>query len=405
MRGLGFAVCLAALARTSRLEAQTGAEPSSRLVAVTVEAGHEGAVRFQQPADSGDRFTRTTLGARQLWRTRRGALALAGHVDATHYVTLTDLDRVTYDLAVRADRKLTSRLTADVDVAARRAITSELRAAVGSALIDAGSDGAPIPDAVARTATDGALLPQTMARLAAVRSTLAYRLSERTTTSLDASYSQASFDTPLLLPGTAFVLHGTVSRRTGPASALAVETEARYGTTQGKDLDAQSLIARWEQRIGRSRARVTGGVARSAHAEGQSFDGTGSLDLSTMIARGTASLRYARALTQAFGLGTLLRTDRVGVAYQYRSPTGLALTTSAQHGWNSDPVTPAGRLIITSEATAELVRVFPSGLLIGNAVSFRRREQNPLAPLQGVGVRIFVGVAIASGAPRPARLP
>ena len=404
MRWMDLALCLAPLVPTSRIEAQAGGDPSSHLVAMTAGTGHEGAVRFQQPGDLGDRFTQMTVNGQQLWRSRRGALALAGHVDATRYATLRDLDRVTYDLAVRADRKLTSRLHAVLDVAARRAITSELQAAVGNAVSDTGSNGA-IPDAVARTAPDGSLLPRTVGRVAAVRSTLAYRLSERTTTSLDASYSQASFDTPLLLPGTALILHGTVSQRTGPASALAMETEARHGTTQGKALDAQSLTARWEQRIGRSRARVTGGVARSLRAEGQSFDGTGGLDLSTMIAQGNASLGYARALTQAFGLGTLLRTDRVRVAYQHRSPTGLALTASAQQGWNSDPVTPAGRLIITSDATAEVVRIFPSGLLIGNAVSFRRREQNPLAPLQGFGVRIFVGVVVASGAPRLARLP
>lgn len=405
MRWMSLALCLAAVAPTSRLEAQTGADPSSHLVAVTVEAGHEDAVRFQQSGDPGDRFTRTTAGARQQWFTRRGVLALTGHVDATRYATLTDLDHITYDLAIRADRKLTSRLTGDLDFAARRAIASELRAAVGSAVIDVGSDGAAIPDAVARTAPDGALLPRTVARLAAVRSSLAYRLSEKTTMSLDASYSQASFDTPLLRPGSAFISHGTVSRRTGPGSALALETEVQHGTTQGMELNAQSLTARWEKQIGRSRARVTGGFARSPRAEGQNFDGTGGLDLSAMVARGTGSLGYSRALTQAFGLGTFLRTDRIRVTYQHTTPTGLALTTSAQQGWNSDPATPGGRLIITSDATAELIRIFPSGLLIGNAVSFRRREQNPLQPLQGVGVRIFMGVAVASGATRTARLP
>ena len=403
MRSMGLALCLAALAPTSRLEAQAGADASSHAVAVTVETGHEGAVRFQQPGDPGDRFTRTTLGARQLWRSRRGALALVGHADATHYVTLTDLDRVTYDLALRADRKLTARLDGNVDVAASRAIASELRAVV--AVIDSSADSPAIPDAVGRTAPDGALLPRTVAHLAAVRSSLAYRLSERTTTSLDASYSQTSFDTPPLLPGTTIVLHGAVSRRTGPASTLGLDTEAQHGTTQGKDLDAQSLTARWEQRIGRSRARVTGGFARSARAEGSSLDGAGGLDLSTMVAHGTASLRYARAITQAFGLGTLLRTDRIGVTYEHRSPTGLALTTNAQQAWNSDPATPGSRLIITTEATAELVRIFYSGFLIGNAVSFRRREQNPITPLQGFGVRIFMGVAVASGATRSLHLP
>ncbi len=405
MRSMGLALCLAALLPATRLEAQAGADPGSRLVAVLVEAGHEGTVRFQQPGDPGDRFTRTTVGTRQQWRTGRGAVSIAGHVDATHYASLTDLDRVTYDLMMHGDRKLAPRLTGSVDLASRRAIASELRAAVGNGVIDAGVDGVAMADALGRTAPDGALLPRTVARLAAVRSSLAYRVSERTTTSLDGSYSHASFDAPLLLPGSALVLRSTVARRTGLASAVTLETEAEHGTTQGRDLDAQNVIIGWQQRIGQLRARVTGGVARSAGTEGQSLDGTGGVDLSTKVGRGTASVRYVRAHTQAFGLGTLLRTDRLGVAYRYRSLSGLTFTTSAQHGWNSDPVTPDGRLIITSDATAELVRVFPSGFLVGNAVSFRRRVQNPLAPLQGVGMRVYVGVAIASGAARAARLP
>lgn len=366
------------------------------LLVLAAEAGHQDAVRFQSPDDPGDGYWRARADLRRHWNGMRGAFDIVLSGDASKYRVLSDLDRFNYGVAARANRRLTPRANATFSAAARSVIAADLTVAAP----DAGTSGAdmrsPVTEPASGLVSAGPRLPRVAAHLVATQAGFDYRLAPHTTSAIALGVSHASFDSPLLLASTTAAARATLQHRVGRHGGALLQYDVQRGSAQGQTLGVDELGAGWDQEIGPLTGRVTAGATHSTTSEGSHVEPTGAAQLAAAVAGGTATVDYSRRVSQALGLGTLLTSNRVTARYQRDLFDAWAVTMSASHAWSRDPSPPIGRSGNTDGA-AELKHVFAGGLLVGGAVTYRRREQDQLPTLQGFDTRLYLGVVAGVG--------
>ena len=347
-------------------------------------------MRFQSPDDPGDRYSRVRAGLLRHWNGARGAFDLVLSGDATKYGVLSDLDRFNYGVAARGSRRLTPRATGTFSAAARSVIASELSVPSPDAGTP-GEAGNSTTEPASAELSAGPRLPRVAAHLIGTEAAFTYLLSPHTSTTFSADYSHASFDSPLLVASGSAGGHTTLQHRLGRRGTGRLQADVQRGSAQGQPLRSEDLAAGWEQKTGPLTSRIIAGATRSMTQDGSHVEPTGAALLAADVGGGTAAIEYSRRVSQALGLGTLLTSNRVVARYQHGFFDAWALTMSGSHAWSRDPNLTIGRLANT-DGVADLRRVFASGLVVGGAVTYRRREQAQLPTLRGFESRVYLGV-------------
>ena len=366
------------------------------LLVMVAEAGHQDGVRFQSPDDPGDGYSRARADLRRHWNGTRGAFDLVLAGDATKYRVLSDLDRFNYDVAARANRRLTQRANATFSAGARSVIAADLAAEAAGAATSGNDTRGPVIEPVSGVIPVGPRLPRLAAHLAATQAGLDYRLTSRTNGTIAMGFSHASFDSPLLLASNTAAAQATLHHRTSEHGGALLQYDSQRGSIQEQTLGVDELGAGWEQEIGHLTGRITAGATHSTTPERSHLEPTGAAQLAAAVAGGAATVNYSRRVSQALGLGTLLTSNRLTAHYQRDVFDAWAVTMSASRAWSRDPSATVGRMV-NSDGAAELKHVFAGNLLLGGAVTYRRREQDRLPTLQGFDTRIYLGVMAGAG--------
>jgi hypothetical protein len=301
--------------------------------------------------------------------------------EGVNYQSGRDLNRATYEVGIDGRRELTTRVSGRAGALYRTILSSEL-GAIGRMGSDAAPDASDAPGA----APDAAQLPLSLARSAEASAGLGYRLSPFTTGTTSVGYTRVTFASPLLYPGTAITASSLLSRRYSSNDALILSADLQAGSAQGSPLSTQTMAVGWQPATRWISARFLAGATRSSDSAAVHVTPSASADARLDIGPGGLSVRYARGVSQAFGLGQLLVTDQAGAELEYLT-TANVVRVAAIRLWSSDPIATSTGLTTTS-ATVDVRHMLRSGLTLGSQLFYRERKSS--TQVFGSGVHFIV---------------
>lgn len=358
------ALAAPALGAQSPRAPRTTARPLVWQFSMDAGTQYESNVRFGELQDEGDLYHRISGALSGGFAGPRGRLELEARGDVVRFGELRDLNRVTYDFGVRANRVLTPRFNAQLG--ARTATSVAFGALEGEAL---------------------PFLPLALARTHSGTVATNWRLSESVLQTTDVSYTRISFDAPGFIGGSTANARLALNQRRSSRTTVGVIAEGAQILFGETDVRTAGLSADWTYANGALRLNArAGGVVLAA---GDSTDGsvlpTGEGEVRREGRRSSLSLRYSRGVIQSFGLGRALSTDVVGLFVERRMFSEATWRSSLDKAWSEDPSFTDVRLETTS-LTSEFRFPTPGGTWIGVGGFLRERQQLRTARNRGVFV-------------------
>lgn len=291
-----------------------------------MEQGWDSNVRFVEPGDPGDFHQGIDARIEHAWQTPRTRVTLSATGGATRFQQLTDQNRWSYGGGAAVSRQLTKRLTSDLRYAYQSAVTRSLSEDV---------DG-------------GLQLPLVLARSNDATGSATYAVSRRTALAVTGRYTAISFPSGFLVGGHGLGGEVTLTRQVSPTSALSLGYGYQHSVTTGQDADTHTAFGGWNQQLGRVLTmRLTAGVTRLQSlrdGERVPLRLVGSAAMQFRVGRNVLDANFERSVSQGFGLGRVLSSERVTAQYARPLTTDVALTLRGDVTRSRDPSDPAFKL-------------------------------------------------------------
>jgi hypothetical protein len=350
------------------VHAQVVKSPREWTFSLEGDHGRDSNLRFQTPDDSGDVVTHLSgrlVGALQ---GQRGRFALSVGGGATEFRQMTRFNTFTYELGLEAKRELTLRWTAHLFGQARSVLSS-----------------LAVPSEVSQP-----LLPLSLSRSQTAGAGTAYRFSTRTTGTVEASYTRVTFDSPLLIGGWTTGGNASLDHLYSPGQSVGAVYGFEENSTFGVRVGVHTLFGRWQPTAGFLGARFLAGAMRIDPLDGipARVKPAGSAALFSRLAAGVLALQYRRSAEQAFGLGRMLLSDHVSMAYDREGFLGNTIHLAIDRSWSRNPSDESVAFVNTS-GTLQLRRTLLGGFFVGGDVSVRRRDENVI--VRGNTMRVLFG--------------
>jgi hypothetical protein len=347
------------LAMTDTVSAQRANGPatparSSWLASFTAEQGYDSNVRFVE-ADTADAISRANGSLAIIRQGERGRAQLNLGASLLRYLDTRDLNAFIYSVGVEGERRITSRTTGTASASYSTRQSSDLTGGFGLPLL--------------RVAYQKSI---------AATGSLSRRLTSNTTGLVDVSFTNVTFDTPSLQPGSALIARGRVTRQLARRGAVLALAEVQEGRSQGIPLSTQSVGAGWEPQFGQFFGRFQLSATRISTGGPARIRPTGAAMLGDSIAGGALTAGYTRSVSQAFGLGVLLETDVASVQYEVEARKGSFVSIGGSIAEAAQASGVGGRFR-TRAATAGLRKVLLNGVTFGLGGAYRDRLDVPNA--------------------------
>lgn len=347
----------------------TEAKRSEWLLVTTVEQGWDSNVRYLTGKDA-DFITQGNASLKALRIRPRGKVGITASGGIVNYRTVTDFNAFTYAVGVDGNRRLTPKVTGFAGAGYQKRLSTDVVGAAGLPLLSLSNQ-----------------------RTFSAATGLERRFSPATTANAELVFSNTTFDSPALVPGSAWVGKGQVKHLYGRRSSVSLLTEVQQGESQGVPLDAQTLSAGWEPPLGRLQGKFVLGSTRIATGAAPRYVATGAAQLSDSVAGGAFTAGVARSVSQAFGVGQLLTNEGATLGYEFKARRGNFITLGAAAS-RSIPSSGTGIRFTSQALTAGLRRVLRSGLTLGASTSYRQRKD--LVEATGYGFNMAFGYAFGS---------
>jgi hypothetical protein len=307
--------------------------------------------------------SRAGLDFSRTWRSARGQLVLRGDGEASEYHSLPDLSRFSYGGALTGDFRVSPRFT----------IAGEQTYAVSNALEAASLRAA------------GLLLPQVRTETLSSRASFTALPSSQTTFTGEARYDLFRFDSDALVDGEALVGGATFTHQLGSRTSVGLSYTFVDNETGGAGSQVHSLRSVWSARLGPHwEAGASAGFSRLTQpgALDAVWNPSGGVDFTGRYPHSEYTLRYAHAISQAFGLGRERVLDLVSASISRRLSERVSVRADGSYALSRDPgegdafrirtVSGSGSLRVT------LTRAL--GLTIGGGVD---RSSEPVGAVVG----------------------
>lgn len=378
--------------------ARLQAQPRALTLGVVAD-GEAGAVtnpRFQRSAaDSTSVVSRARVGGTLRRRSARGSIGATIDGETQRYRAAPDLSRFTYGASATADHRLTGRWQASGGVGVRTSLSRDVVTSAGLASLASTSSGdvsaGDVP-AAANASTDVSgtplpLLPLSLSHAYSAQLGSAYRASPRTTFTADVGTDQIRYDARALASGTSVRARLSYAHALTNASGVTAALDGRRTQTDGSTLRSESVLLGWAARLSAAvRVQLHAGAAASAAASGPTQYGpVGDGELDALALGGAWTVRYARDVSPALGVGAILAADRVGASYTRLVPGGWLLRGGVEQAW-SRATLPGAAQIVTNASFADARRLLVGGLWAGLGAARRSRTQDPTVRSQNLSL-------------------
>lgn len=370
-----FASPVALLVFATAAHAQIGAVsnasagPSAWLWTTTAEQGWDSNVRYVADGDP-DRILRLRSALSVRRQGARGAVSLLGGGNLIRYGKTTGLNTFAYEAELAGTRRFTLRTTGTVGAFSRTQLATDVYGAANLPLLVLANQ-----KAVGGTAS------------------LERRFTPTTTGRIEGGYATVTFDTPLLVPGSALTGKALLTHKYRSRGSVLLTAEAQDGKAMGIPLSMQSLSAGWDASVGHVQVRVIPGVTHIAAGGPSRMLATGLAQVADSLGPGAWTVGVSRLASQAFGLGQLLTTNAATVAYDFQARRGNFFTLAAAIA-DSHESTGAGTQFQSSSLTAAMRRVLLSGVTFGWGVSWRQRKD--ISQAEGFAAQAQFGYSLGS---------
>lgn len=345
------------------------AKRSEWLLVTTVEQGWDSNVRYLTGKDA-DFITQGNASLKVLRIRPRSKVGITASGGLVNYRTVTDFNAFTYAVGLDGNRRLTPKVTGFAGAGYQKRLSTDVVGAAGLPLLS-------LSNQETFNAATG----------------LERRFSPATTATADVTYSSTTFDSPALVPGSAWVGKGQVKHLYGRRSSVSVLGEVQQGQSQGVPLDAQTLSLGWEPPLGRLQGKFVLGSTRISTGATPQYIATGAAQLSDSLGGGAFTAGVARSVSQAFGVGQLLTNEGASLSYDFKARRGNFVTLGAATS-RSIPSSGTGIRFTSQALTAGLRRVLRSGLTLGASASYRQRKD--IVEAKGYGFNMAFGYAFGS---------
>ena len=373
----GLAIALLPALVSPVLAQRPNGVPRPLALSLETEVGWDSNVRFGVPGDPGDEVRHLRGGLTKLARTARSELAVALRADVLTHRTVKELDAFTYHLESDGLRRVSPRVSVHARAGAQSRTSSD---------VEIGQD---VGDGVVPVTSRIPLLPRSRSRTEEGGMSASLELSPRMSALLDASYTHTSFDSPLLVGGSAATVAALVRRRATPLD-VAIATLDVHRVRLGREaVLLRTAAGAWTHDASAFVSSLALGATYVTpdSARWSTLAPVASAKLSSRPGRGGELVaEYRRAVSQAFGLGAILSVDEVSAVYRRPFDAGLHFQVGVDRSWSTD--LPDRRLrLSSSQLAASLERSLPSGWTVGARVNRRRRDD--LITVDGAQLSIF----------------
>jgi hypothetical protein len=296
--------------------------PSRWTVIVGLDQGWDSNVRMSTPDDPGDFHEQVGVRIARTWQTDRTRATLSGTGGVARFRELTDENRSRYGGSVSITRHFTRRFTGQLEYAFQSAVTGHL----------------------AETVEGGLQLPVVQAHSHDATGSATYQLGRRSTLAVTGRYTDISFPSGVLVGGHELGGQATITRQVNRGSALELTYGYQHSVTMGERADSHTASGGWNQRLGRALTmRVTAGVTRlesMGTGAGTSLRAVGSGEMQLRLGQNLLTGRLERSVSQGYGLGRVLSTDRLTGQYARVITQDVSLTLRGDLTQNRDPSDP-----------------------------------------------------------------
>jgi hypothetical protein len=345
------------------------AQRSSWFASLSGEQGWDNNVRYEADSSRISDQNRRLTATANITRVRaRTTFALSSTGSVVRYQTLKALNVVSYDVNLGATRRLTAHTAGSAGAFYRNVLSSE----------------------VVTTPTT-LLFQRALQKSVGGNAGLTRKFSAFNGAAFDVSYSSVKFDRPGLVPGSSWSGRGQFAHALRRRGTIGVVVDFSQGDAQGVQLGTQSLSALVLPKLGKLSISVIAGATRTVTDSSATFLPSGSVQVGDSIGPGSLSAGYSRGSSQAFGLGALLISDAVSLAYDFQARRGNFVTLG---GWWGNSRTSAGpaRSLQSRAAFASFRRVLKAGITVGGSASYRHRKD--LIQASGLSAQIGLGMAL-----------
>ena len=373
----GLAAALLPALATPVMAQQRIRPPQPLSLSVEAETGWDSNVRFGIPGGPGDEVRHLSGGLRKLARAARTELAVALRLDLLTHRTVKELDAFTYHLEGDGLRRLSPRLNVHARAAAQSRTSSD---------VEIGRDA--VSGVVPETSLLP-LLPRSRSRSEEGGAGAFFALSPRTSALLDASYVRTSFDSLLLVGGSAASGSALLRRRVTPLDVGIGTLDVRRVRLGREGVWLRTVAGAWTHDASAFVTSVELGAAYATmdSSRWSTMAPVGSVKLSSLPGRGSQLVgEYRRTVSQAFGLGAILSVDEISVGYGSTFDRGFQLHFRIDQSWSTDLPNRRSRLY-SSQLAATLEQPLLSGWTVGARVSKRRRDD--VITVDGTGMSVF----------------
>ena len=360
--GAAVSPCWATAQDSSATPSPIAAKQSMR-TAVNIAEGYETNVFFRSSNGGGAFVTRASGEAGAAWQNERMRFSLLGDGDVARYASITGLDGFRYELQADAMESIAPRLSTHAAFLLRTSLSPNV-----------GPDDGALP-----------LLSLTLSRTQALTGTATYQLSETTTGTAEAGYTHVSFDSVGLLGGSTAAARFGTAHFYAPGASRGVEYELLWSRTPNQTLTTNALSVDWAAPIGPVQMRLKAGVAvlSGVSALPSPVRPVGDAEIRRQGATGAVAIHYWHTVGQAFGLGQVLATDQIGMAYEHSAPASTTFRAGVNQAWTTDETHARDRLNSTS-ANVDIRRSLGADVTLGLGGFFRRRRAGTVVAGNGL---------------------
>jgi len=199
----------------------------------------------------------------------RTDLSLAGQADRSFYRQITQLDHFTYTGNAAAHLAVTPRFALQA-----AASYATLTIAAQSSIDATGVSAPPVsPTEIAPpvVATNAVAVPSTIFHSLSTAGAMAYAISERTSSQLQAAYNQVRFDTSGVPNGSTFSAGGTLQHRYAEHGAVGAVYQFQTNGGVAQAVTVHSLLGSWGNSYERIDLGLQAGVVSNATTGQQSW--------------------------------------------------------------------------------------------------------------------------------------
>lgn len=239
------------------------------------------------------------------------------------------------------------------------------------------------------------LLPLTLTRSREASAAISYRVAPRVALDVGASHDDVRFANPQLMGGSLLATHAALTRRYTTTDDVGLRYSFDRNSLSGGTLDSHGFSGSWQHVHAHGTLRLTAGAARlgASDRSAATWRAIGDAMVSQRAGAGIVAIRYARSVSQLYGLGGVLASDIAGVDYGIVSRRGSRFLLEMHRGWFAEPAagTILGRRVTSSGSSLLLARPLARAVALEARLFVARNNATVTIPTSGAVLGLTYG--------------